>query len=284
MAKKRELCRDKRGLFQRNLGWKQTEKGYAQQKFYLGRDETRAKIASLKLEQLWEAVCRRWEATCPQRFVRKPSADSQLVTNNDDLTTGSVAIVSVGVGELELTRDGKPVWDDVSLTIAGAIRNGDSIVRIPVPERLGQYGLQSPSVGHWLDQLRRDVPLIHIELHDPQAHQEAEAIIHEEGTRLINQGRRMVRQPEKSNFRHPNSGIRFRQHGDAFDGGGHRQVVAWRSSWHRSRSSNQTAEASVSAAWHVPRGLESLRLCKSARLAFVRSPTSLQVSVECGWR
>jgi hypothetical protein len=62
MAKKKELCKDKRGLYQRNLGWKQTDKGYAQQKFYLGRDETKARIASLKLEQLWDAVCARWDA------------------------------------------------------------------------------------------------------------------------------------------------------------------------------------------------------------------------------
>ena len=59
-ATKNTLGRDKRGLFVRNLGWKRTAKGYAQQKFYLGRDEAQAEIASRKLEQLWEAVCARW--------------------------------------------------------------------------------------------------------------------------------------------------------------------------------------------------------------------------------
>lgn len=65
MAKKKALCRDKRGLFVRNLGYKWTGEKYVNQKFYLGRDETFAKIASLKLEQLWETLCRRWEAHTP---------------------------------------------------------------------------------------------------------------------------------------------------------------------------------------------------------------------------
>jgi len=202
MAKKKELCKDKRGLYQRNLGWKETDKGYAQQKFYLGRDETKAKIASLKLEQLWDAVCARWEASHPPKSRRKPDANDQylaskatdLVTGRESLVTVAATVMSIGVGEVEPVRDGRPVWDAVSLSIAEAIRNGDALVRVPVPKQLGQFGLESPSVGHWLDQLRRDVPFIHIELHDPEAHQEAEAIIHEEGTRLIDQGRRMVRQ------------------------------------------------------------------------------------------
>ena len=202
MAKKKELCKDKRGLYQRNLGWKQTDKGYAQQKFYLGRDETKARIASLKLEQLWDAVCARWEASNPPRSRRKSDVNSQYVatmavdqvTGRESLATGVAAVMSIGVGEIEPVRDGRPVWDTVSFTIAEAIRNGDAIVRVPVPQQLGQFGLESPSVGHWLDQLRRDVPFIHIELHDPEAHQEAEAQIHQEGTRLIDQGRRMVRQ------------------------------------------------------------------------------------------
>lgn len=61
MAPKKELCRDRRGLFVRNIGWKRTASGYTQQKFYLGRDEQAAKIAALKLEQLWDAIRRRWE-------------------------------------------------------------------------------------------------------------------------------------------------------------------------------------------------------------------------------
>ena len=61
MAKKKALCRASRGLYVRNLGWKRTPDGYAQHKFYLGRDEAKATFASLRLEQLRDQVNRRWE-------------------------------------------------------------------------------------------------------------------------------------------------------------------------------------------------------------------------------
>jgi hypothetical protein len=55
MASKKDLCRSFNGLFVRNLGWKVTPAGtYVQHKFYLGRDESKARLASLRLEQLWE--------------------------------------------------------------------------------------------------------------------------------------------------------------------------------------------------------------------------------------
>jgi len=34
---------------------------YRQHKFYLGRDESKAKLASLRLEQFWQQVCMRNE-------------------------------------------------------------------------------------------------------------------------------------------------------------------------------------------------------------------------------
>lgn len=61
MAKKKELGRASNGLFFRNLGWKRTEAGYAQQKFYLGRDESKATVANLRLEELWEQVTHCWQ-------------------------------------------------------------------------------------------------------------------------------------------------------------------------------------------------------------------------------
>jgi len=60
-GQEKELCRASNGLFVRNLGWKQTPAGYAQHKFYLGRDESKAMLAGLKLEQLWGQVEKRWE-------------------------------------------------------------------------------------------------------------------------------------------------------------------------------------------------------------------------------
>src|SRR5262249_7470126 len=65
MARKSALCRASNGLFVRNLGWKRTPTGFAQHKFYLGRDEPAAGLASLRLERLWEQVCKRWERERP---------------------------------------------------------------------------------------------------------------------------------------------------------------------------------------------------------------------------
>lgn len=195
MAKKKELCRDKKGLFVRNLGWRKTPSGYSQKKFYLGRQEPQARIASLKLEQLWDAVCRRWEAATPPtpRLSSKPNPRHKITTETISTPNGPLtALHSIGVGELDFERPGKPIWDEVSLTIAEAIRNGEATVRVPLPRQLGQSGLTSPSIGQWLDQLRRDVPFIHIELLDEELQGEAESEIKTEGDKLIKRGRRML--------------------------------------------------------------------------------------------
>lgn len=61
MATKKTLCRSANGAFVRNLGWKRTPTGYAQHKFHLGRDESAATLANLRLEHLWQQVVQRWE-------------------------------------------------------------------------------------------------------------------------------------------------------------------------------------------------------------------------------
>ena len=61
MSVRKELCRASNGVFVRNLGWKVTAAGgYTQHKFYLGREESAAKLVSLRLEQLWKQVSVRW--------------------------------------------------------------------------------------------------------------------------------------------------------------------------------------------------------------------------------
>lgn len=61
MARKTGLFRSASGLYIRNLGWKATPNGYAQHKFYLGRDPDKADLASRRLEQLWKQVEDRWQ-------------------------------------------------------------------------------------------------------------------------------------------------------------------------------------------------------------------------------
>jgi len=72
MARKKSLCRASNGLYVRNIGWKQTSGGYAQHKFYLGRDEQKAMLAGLRLEQLWEQVTACWQALDPVEKSTRP--------------------------------------------------------------------------------------------------------------------------------------------------------------------------------------------------------------------
>src|SRR4051812_37095674 len=125
MATKKDLCRDKRGMFVRSLGWKQNGEKFIQQKFYLGNNEAKAQIASLKLEQLWDAVCARWEGESLPVPQIKPDPKSQVLkidlpTRDKPFATGMKSVVSIGVGELEYVRKGRPLWDEVSWAIAEA--------------------------------------------------------------------------------------------------------------------------------------------------------------------
>jgi hypothetical protein len=114
MAIKKELCRSHRGMFVRNLGWKATPTGaYRQHTFYLGRDASRPQLASLRLEQLWQHICKRRERD----------------------------------KAYELNATDRPVWDEVTLTIAEAVRNGDAVARVPVPIPYSALLPESPMIG-----------------------------------------------------------------------------------------------------------------------------------------
>ena len=160
MAKKKELCRSSNGTFVRNLGWKLSSEGkYLQHKFYLGRDDSAAKLASLRLERLWEQVTRRWQER----------------------------------GNETLHQTDRPVWDAVTLTIAEAVRLGKSEVHVPlqIPESVMKP--ESPFIGHWLDMLQKDITVIKIGLQNPIAQEHSEEQFRREGTRLLELGRQLLR-------------------------------------------------------------------------------------------
>jgi hypothetical protein len=161
MAKQKALCRAANGLFVRNLGWKRTPTGYAQHKFYLGREEVKATLASLRLQQLWDQVSRRWQ--------------------RENAT------------ELEPTD--RPVWDGVTLAVAEAIRNGEAVARVPLPLPLAAMVPESPLRAEWLHRLQSDLTVIQIELRDAHDQQQSEDQIRKEGERLIALGRGMLHAP-----------------------------------------------------------------------------------------
>jgi integrase len=161
MVKKKEPCRAANGLFVRNLGWKLTPTGgYAQHKFYLGRDESKAKLASLRLEQLWEQVC--------QRRARDHRSD--------------------------LHAPNRPVWDEVTLAIAEAVRNGAAVARIPLPVPFSAMIPESPLIGDWLERLQNDITVIKVELLDETAQEHSEEFLQKQGQQLLDRGRRLLHQ------------------------------------------------------------------------------------------
>ena len=199
MATKKEIGRDSKGRYFRNLGWKKTEKGYAQQKFYLGRDESKAKLANLRLEQLWQQITRIWERDIgsppaneedmpPPTFVSFPG---EPAPGNLQLASTFRATVSIGFRKSDLDGD-RPVWDEVTLAIADAIRNGEPVARIPLPFDLAVLPPEHPLVWNWLDRLRNDISGIKIELQDEVGERLSEQQIQQHGQRLVEKGRRML--------------------------------------------------------------------------------------------
>lgn len=199
MGKRRGLSRAANGLFFRNLGWKRTPKGYSQQKFYLGRDESKATLANLQLEHLWEQACRRWERDIGmprphEKGLPAPQLvrlDGGSVSNQPQGAPATNAVVSIGVRHTDVHGD-RPVWDEVTLAIAEAIRNGDTVARVALPRELASLALESPLVWSWFEQLQNDITVIKIELCDDKAQKHSDEYLRKEGTRLVDMGRRLL--------------------------------------------------------------------------------------------
>ncbi|HVK11500.1 MAG TPA: hypothetical protein VM597_22205 [Gemmataceae bacterium] len=158
MASKKTLCRVASGAFVRNIGWKRTASGYAQHKFHLGRDEAKATLANLRLEQLWREVVGCWER------------------ENSD----------------QLTPTDRPVWDEVTLAVAEAVRKGERVAKVPLPVPYSAMVPESPLVGDWLDRLQNDITVIKVELLDEEAAGHADSHLQKQGQRLVDMGRRML--------------------------------------------------------------------------------------------
>jgi hypothetical protein len=195
MARKKELCKDSKGRFVRNLGWKRTASGYAQQKFYLGVDEHHAKLASLRLERLWAQISARFK-----RDRQDPSTEDSESAQINEVTreslSGAIGYVEVigvpAANQLQAIPD-RPLWDEVTLALAESIRQGESTARIPLPTDLRAFLPESAIVGDWLRQQQRDFQGIRIELADAAINEIAQESTKEEGHRLIALGQQMLR-------------------------------------------------------------------------------------------
>lgn len=54
------FSQDNRGVYQRDLGWKEMPEGRVRQhRFFFGRERTQALLRCLQVEQVWDAVVKR---------------------------------------------------------------------------------------------------------------------------------------------------------------------------------------------------------------------------------
>lgn len=151
---KNELTVDGRtGLYRRDLGRKVTG---GQHRFYLGRDEKKAGVASQRLEMLWKAV-KGW-------FARH--------------------------------RDGEePVWDETTLHLAQTIANGEFICRVEVPDLVRQMAATDGvwRIHGWLDSLRQAFgEIIGIQLADDELASTAERAQADRGESMHKTGQRIL--------------------------------------------------------------------------------------------
>jgi hypothetical protein len=199
MARKKKLCKASNGLFMRNIGWKRTPSGYAQHKFYLGRDEAQAELASRRLELLWDQVCKRWEREAQGRVdgsievhcaVELPSIPE---TREGKFTAVHCrpAPVPLSLGDAWEAGD-RPVWNEVTLAIADAVRNGEAVAGVPLPLPMSAMVPDSPHITAWLADLGRDFTGIKIELRDEERQARSQEQLQQHGQRLVEEGRRII--------------------------------------------------------------------------------------------
>jgi integrase len=131
---KEKLTRDATGQYRRDLGWKPTDRGYAQHRFYLGRDLKRAKRIVRRLEVLWEQVVARWE---------------------------------------QVKGSERPVWDEATLAMAKGIVDEAKEIRVPLPLLMPgeDKTLSIENFALWLSNLVRDFPGLNLTLDDERLRQ-----------------------------------------------------------------------------------------------------------------
>jgi integrase len=134
--------KDTRGVYRREIGWKAGNGTHAiRQLFRLGRDPEKAKLANMRLEELWEAVVARWKRLKGEGKTDEPC----------------------------------PLWDDVTLQIGKSISHGESVCMINVP--CGMEAMTPYALAHWLAALQVEFPMMPLRLPPQLTAKSAQAIV-----------------------------------------------------------------------------------------------------------
>ena len=144
MAKK-GLGTSERGEPKADVGFKKTEKGFAQHRFYLGTDKVQAGLRKARLLTLWACVEERWKRR---------------------------------VDEGRIAED-RPLWDGTTLLIAKEIAKG--AVKVVLPKVEDDFR-QPEEIAGWLREMQDDFPVVTLALEDAEAQAEGDAAWNETGT------------------------------------------------------------------------------------------------------
>lgn len=127
------------GEYARNIGWKHNEKSsngsYIPHRFYLGKEKQAAKLANLRLEQLWDQVEKKW---------------------TEERRHG-------------LTLRDRPIWDDVTLAMGMAISKGQSSFVLPPNPDLGD---DAQLQARYFTRMTTDFPVLALKPINEQQHQD----------------------------------------------------------------------------------------------------------------
>ena len=155
MAKK-GLGTSERGEPKADVGFKKTEKGFAQHRFYLGTDKVQAGLRKARLLTLWACVEERWKRR---------------------------------VDEGRIAED-RPLWDGTTLLIAKEIAKG--AVKVVLPKVEDDFR-QPEEIAGWLREMQDDFPVVTLALEDAEAQAEGDAAWNETARRHMDAGKRILR-------------------------------------------------------------------------------------------
>ncbi|MFG0249780.1 MAG: tyrosine-type recombinase/integrase [Phycisphaeraceae bacterium JB051] len=122
-ATKDSLTYRKNKGYTRDLGWKlNKDKRRIQPRFLLGHDKHTAQLANARLESLWQTITQEAEEQNKQHWDG-PTVD--------------------------------PLWDNVTLTIANAIRKGQATVTVPAPSSQSQGSADDDAYATYIHSLQQ---------------------------------------------------------------------------------------------------------------------------------
>jgi hypothetical protein len=128
VARKEELGRDTEGRYRRYIGWKEGNGDRAiQHLFRLGRDETKAKLANMRLERLWECIDALWK-----------------LNKSNGKTDAPI-----------------PMWDDYTLAIGQSIAKGEEVCTLTAPP-----GVPPGVALEWVALMQQWYPVIPLRLRE----------------------------------------------------------------------------------------------------------------------